>query len=387
MVSVLLALQVLTNIPSADPFAVLQPSVTITADDRRQLDRGEAIARVLPGRDLEVAIFSAVPVNIDGDRLVAWMRRIDELKRSAYVLAIGRFSNPPRIEDLSGLALDDAELSEIEVCRPGSCGLKLSATEMAELQRVEAEAHRDRRAAVQHAFRRIVLRRVHAYLAEGHAALAPYEDHEGRVWPATRFALLLGHSTFLTQHLPRFAEYLSRYPRLPMTEVESFVYWSKERLATTAIISATHVSILHSSEIGRPDVIVAGKEIFATHYVNASLGLTILLRGDRGGPNYLVYVNRSEVDMLGGTFGGLIRWFVQRRLKAEAGNVLQGLRRRLESGEPPAAVVTRLPGRGNRSVETCLGNAWNAVVDLVEEMPSCFDLHQLSRRIDRRLLQ
>ena len=53
-----------------------------------------------------------------------------------------------------------------------------------------------------------------------------------------------------------------------------------------------------------------------------------------------MYVNRSQVDVLHGMFAGIIRWFMQRRLKAEAANVLQGLRRRLESGELPPIVIT-----------------------------------------------
>jgi hypothetical protein len=331
----LLALQVLAAPPNTDPFAFLQPSVTVSVDERRQLDRGEPIARVLPGQDLEVAVFAAVPVNIGGDRLVAWMRRIEELKKSAYVLAIGRFSDPPQIEDLDGLALDDEELSEILVCRPGSCGLKLSAVEMTRLQRTAADAGSGWRPKLQQAFRAVVLERVKAYLADGHAALAPYADAGGPLWPATRFASVLGHSVFLTEHLPQFAQYLSRYPRTRTPAPESFVYWSKERLARKAIISATHVSILRSDEPGLPDALVAGEEIFATHYVNASLGITAIMRGQPGAHNYLAYVNRSEVDVLGGMFGGLVRWFMQRRLKAEAANVLQGLRQRLESGEPP----------------------------------------------------
>ena len=91
MLIALLALQALAAVPNADPFEFFQPSVTVTVDDRRQLDRGEPIARVLPGQDLEIAVFAAVHVDIDGDRLVAWMRRIEELKKSSYVLAIGRF--------------------------------------------------------------------------------------------------------------------------------------------------------------------------------------------------------------------------------------------------------------------------------------------------------
>ena len=35
------------------------------------------------------------------------------------------------------------------------------------------------------------------------------------------------------------------------------------------------------------------------------------------------------------TVGGILRWFVQRRVKAEAADVLLGLKQRLEAGEPP----------------------------------------------------
>ena len=263
------------------------------------------------------------------------------LKKSSYVLAIARFSDPPAIEDLAGLALDDEELSEVRECRSGSCGLKLSAVEMAQLKRVTGEAGGDWKPAVQQAFRSLILKRVTAYLADGHGALRPYENHVGQTWPATSFALVLGHSVFLIEHLPRFAEHLSRYPQTPTPDVESFLYWSKERVAGKANISATHVSILRNSHAGLPDTLVAGKELFATHYVNASLGLTALMRGESGRHSYLVYVNRSEVDLLGGVFGGLVRWFVQRRVKAEAANVLQGLRRRLESGLPPPIETKR----------------------------------------------
>src|SRR6187401_3549925 len=114
MFFIFLALQVLTPLSRADPFEFFRPTAAITAEDRGQLDRGHPITRILPGKGSEVAVLAAVPVNIDGDRLVAWMRRIEALKKSAYVLAIGRFSDPPRIEDLADLILDEEELSEIQ---------------------------------------------------------------------------------------------------------------------------------------------------------------------------------------------------------------------------------------------------------------------------------
>jgi hypothetical protein len=339
MLHALLALQLVAAAPDADPFAFFQPSITLTADDRRQLDRGQPIARILRAQDHELAILAAVRVNADGDRLVAWMRRIEALKKSAYVLAIGRFSTPPAIEDLARLALDEEELSQLRTCRPGNCGLKLSAAEMIQLQRVPDLAGRDWRPALQQAFRALVLKRVTAYLADGPAALAPYADAGTPALPAARFASVLGHSLFLTEHLPRFTHYLDRYPQTSMAGLESFVYWSKERLAGAASISAVHVSILRGGAPGTPDALVAGKQIFATHYVNASLSITAIVHGGAGGHSYLVYLNRSEVDVLGGMFGGVVRWLTERRLKAEAATVLEGLRARLESGEPPPPVA------------------------------------------------
>ena len=89
----------------ADPFAFFRPAVSVSLKDRHAIDNGEALVSVLPGRGREVVIFAAVAVNVDGDRLVAWVRKIAELKKSSFVLSIGRFSDPPRIEDLDGLAL------------------------------------------------------------------------------------------------------------------------------------------------------------------------------------------------------------------------------------------------------------------------------------------
>ncbi len=340
----LFALQVvLPPAAAVDPFAFFRPTAVITEDDRRQLDRGVSIARILPGRDREVAVFAAVAVDIDGDRLVAWMRRIEELKKSSYVLAIGRFSDPPRIEDLAALALDDEELAAIRQCRPGDCVLKLSGAEMSDLRRAADQARGAWKPALQRAFREAILRRVRTYVSSGQSALPPYEDGKGPVSPAARLAALVGHTTFLTDRLPGFAQYLADYPRVRLPQVESFLYWSRERLASRATVGVTHVSIVRSTAPGVPNVLVAGKEIFTTRYVNTSLGITTLLRGEAGHHAYLAYLNRSDVDVLGGTFGGVVRWLVQRRVRAEAADVLLGLKQRLESGEPNRSSQLRTP--------------------------------------------
>jgi uncharacterized protein with PIN domain len=75
--------------------------------------------------------------------------------------------------------------------------------------------------------------------------------------------------------------------------------------------------------------------VFATHYIDASLSVTAIV-GDRStAQRYMAYLNRSDVDVLGGFWGGMVRRVLERRLRSEAPAILQTLRRRLESGDPP----------------------------------------------------
>lgn len=326
---------VLLSQATGDPFAFFRPSISQGAEERRAMSKGEAVVRVLPGRDREVAVFAAVPVNVDGDRLVAWVRNIAELKRSPFVLAIGRFSEPPRMEDLRDLALDDDDLEEIRRCRPRDCGVKLGAGELGRLQRTIAGAEGQWKPRVQDAFRDVLLQRIQMYTERGHPGLSPYDDHDEPVVQQTAFSSIIRRSPYLTEGLPQFAAHLDRYPEAPMPGVESFIYWAKEQFGGKPVISATHVTLLRPGDGVLPDALVAGKQIFATHYMNGSLALTAIMRGGAGSPHYLVYLNRSEVDVVGGFWGGLVRLVVERRLKAEASEVLQGVRKRLESGDPP----------------------------------------------------
>jgi hypothetical protein len=323
-----------TGSATSDPFAFFAPTVDLTRKERATLQAGEPVSRALPAASGEVTIFAAVPVTISGDRLVAWMRNVAELKKSAYVLAIHRFSEPPVLDDLAALSLEEADLQALRRCRPGDCDVKLDPDEIVQVQAAAREGGDSWKAAVQGAFHRILLQRVTQYLQAGQAG----EREE-------RFEAILSHSPFLSERVPRFAEYLARYPHGPHDGVESFMYWSQERLAARSIVSLSHVSMVRPAGEGLPDALVAGRQIYVTRYVTSSLGLTAIVGNDPSS-RYLVYLNRSAVDVVGGLFGGIVRWFVERRLKAEASEVLTGLRRRLESGPPPAMPsTTRLPLR------------------------------------------
>jgi hypothetical protein len=320
--------------PAVDPFGFFQPTVAVGAADRRALEGGAAIVRVVPAKSPDVAIFSATKIAVGGDRLVEWVRRISELKRGPYVTAIARFSDPPQPDDVRALTLDDDDLAALRRCRPGSCGMKLGEAEMTRVRQAIAAGGAQWKSAAQQAFRQIVLDRARAYLAGGLAALPSYHDQDHPVPLDGEFALLLQESGYLGRHAPQVVEYLRAFPAARHPPGDSFLYWSKETLGGKPIVSVTHVTIVRFADAPLPEALAVARQIYASHYVTGSLALTAITRGPDQ-RRFLVYFNRSRVDVLDGFLGGIVRRVMERRLRGEAVQVVQELRRRLESGTPP----------------------------------------------------
>ncbi len=316
---------------AGDPFLFFSPSVLITPAERQRLDQGRVLVRVLPGQEREIAVFSAAAFDRGGEALVQGVRRIEELKRGPYVLAIGRFSDPPRIGDLAGLDLDEEDLQSIRDCRLSDCAVKLSGSEMEQLRRA-AEPGTNSKNSLQDAFRSLVLERVSAYKARGHEGIPGYQDTRTTVDLKVEFSGIVRNSPYLVERMPQLAAYLEGYPRMQTPAPESFFYWSKEKIGRKPVISVTHVSIIRGeNRADLPEVLVAGKQVFATHYMNGALALTAVVGGRDGAPRYLVYLNRSRVDMLGGFLGWIKRSIVEERLESETEKIFQALRDRLRS--------------------------------------------------------
>jgi len=305
-----------------DPFAWLQPAVTIDRAARNRLDRGEVIVRVLPAGDGEIAIFAAARLDAAAETLGAWVNAISRLKKSPYVLMVHRFSNPPTLDDLEGLTLDEGDLAALRDCHPGDCELKLAEADIAALRDAAFTGGSRWKDAVQQEFKRVLLGRLAVYEAAGFTGIPPYTDRRKPTDPRIAFHLLLAHSPYL-----HFDVLAGRAP-------ESFFYWSKEQYgAGKALISMTHVDIVRPQAPSAVRVAVISREIFATHYRNASLALTAVTE-DVAGQRYLVYVNRSQLDLLTGLFGGWKRALIEGKLKAESATVFNQVRKRLESGPP-----------------------------------------------------
>jgi hypothetical protein len=195
--------------------------------------------------------------------------------------------------------------------------------------------------AAQQTLRAIVLARAEDYLAAGHTASASYYDGKKPVQLHSEFAALASEVALAHPRLFAVTNYLSLYPKGDMPDVESFLYWSKESLGAKPIVGITHVVMIESADSLMRAALVAKKQVYASHYLLASLSFTAISASPDGAHRYLVYLNRSRSDVFDGVFGGFIRRTIARRLRAEAPQALRVLRERLESAPPEESDVRR----------------------------------------------
>jgi hypothetical protein len=322
---------------AADPVQLLIATGLMDGGDRSRVDAGGAVVAVLPASGRDLAVFGVTRTTASGNRLAARTRAVERLYQGRYIAAIGRFSERPQLADVAGLAIDDEDLNDARKCRPGDCGLKLSVQEMHDLRAAASAAGIEWKAAVQLAFRNLVVARARAYLEGGLAAPAPYADRRTPMSPAVEYDGVAAQIGFQPLFGSRVLEYLESYPDVPGLAAESFLYWSKETLgAGKPIVSITHVAIFRYAPPNPTSTVVAARQVFASHYLTGSLSLTLTTNNADGSPAYLVYLRRSRTDAFGGVFGGFIRHMVEGRIRADAPAALDALRRKLEARDTPA---------------------------------------------------
>jgi len=314
----------------ARAFAFVQPWVQFSRGDLDTLAGGGVVAEALQVASDEVAGVGAARITITGPELLASISSLQALRAGPEVQALGRFSRPPRLEDLDGLTLDDRDLDAIQSCRPGNCDVKLSDDGMARLKALATGP--DWKQKVQDGFRAMVLDRVRAYLSGGLAALPAHHDHNDPVDPQAAFVYILDRAPFLARRLPEVTRYMKGPPENPPPGVDWFIYWSKEKFGDKNIVRVVQVALLAPPPgDGRPDAVVVGKQSLATHYIDAFLDVVAIVSEGDAPPRYLLFYNRSRVDFLGGFFGPFKRAVAGGHVRDDLKTLLERLRSRLQS--------------------------------------------------------
>jgi len=217
------------------------------------------------------------------------------------VVEFGVFNSPPRVSDLRDFSLDSSDLVAIRECKVGDCDIKLPATA---IERVAQEVNwqsPEGEKQVTEMFKHMLVDYVGAYQMGGNAALGQYDDQKYPLRIADEFHELLEESGYFLDSVPEVHAYLDSFPQANVPGAVSLISWSKRQYEKLRpIVCLNHVVWFPVHE-GAMRGVIASKQLYASHYFEASLELTAVIDDDQVEETagmYVVYVNRSRLDAL-----------------------------------------------------------------------------------------
>ena len=337
VVSILLSLAWVTAPDATEPRRPADDFLTgafgLAKSDLSRINSGRVYSRTLPVRnDREVATLGIVRIRTTPQRYVKQLSDIAVFKRDEAILQIGTFGTPPQSDDLAGLTLDEADLRSLRECRPGDCDVQLSADAIARFRTAVNWQAPDASRRATDLLRGILADYVTRYLEVGASATMEYADSSGRLVLADEFTSLLAADTATWTHVPALRGHLVGFPSARADGASDLIYWSKERVHRRAVVSVTHLGIVPGEHGSPVAYAIASKQIYAMHYFDASLGVTLLVPDTAASPpsTYVVYLNRSRIDLFDGLWGGVARQVVKGKARSLVSDQLGRLRTVLE---------------------------------------------------------
>lgn len=321
---------------SAEPDKFYREYVGLTDGQIASIRSGKAIAKIVDSSTPdEVFVFGSVYINSTPESYLKFTSDIDQLRKLPDYLAIRKFSDPPRLSDLEGFTLDDDDIKELKDCKPGDCKVQLPAESMAEFQKQVNWSAPDVADQVNHLGQNMALEALQQYIHGGNEALGTYRDKKHPTGVAETFASLLSRSKALPVYLPQLDRYLLDYPAAPSDQIQSQFYWEKVNFGLKPTLRIVQAIVFHGANSTEPAYAVAVKQLYASHYFETALDLTVCVRDTNtsGPPHgfYLITIKGSQQAGLTGFKGGIVRHVAVDKTRSSLERALASIKQKLES--------------------------------------------------------
>lgn len=316
---------------AAEPETFFHDFVGLSGDQTRDIRAGKAMAKVLdtPTPD-EVFVFGAVYINSTPERYLEMASDIDALRRLPNYLALHKFSDPPQLADLADFTLDDEEIKELKHCKSGHCEVQLPNEAMAEFQSSVTWTAPDSSAQANRLAQQMALQALLRYQQGGNTALGTYRDKSRPTAVADTFTSLLAQMKSLPIYLPDLRTYLLEYPNAASNEIRSEFYWEKVNFGLKPTLRIVQAIVYRGTYPDKPAYAVAVKQLYASHYFETALDLTVCLREKKNG-FYLITIKGSQQAGLTGFKGGIVRKVAVDKTRSSLQKVLAAYKQKLES--------------------------------------------------------
>ena len=293
---------------------------------------GKGVAKAIesPTPD-EVYVFGSVYVEASPESYLKLASDIDALRKLPSYLAIQSFSDPPQLSDLEGFTLEQQDITELKNCKAGNCQLQLPTEAIEEFQQSIDWSAPDVADRVNRLAQRLALQVLTEYIKGGNTALGAYRDKKHPAAMAETFASLIGRFEALPVYLPELNEYLLEYPKAKSDNVQAGFYWEKVNFGLKPTFRIVQ-KVVYRGAIGKePAYAVAEKQIYASHYFQTALDLTVCVKDVQRPGFYIITVKGSKQAGLTGLKGSIVRKVAVDKTRSSLERVLVTIKHKLES--------------------------------------------------------
>lgn len=250
----------------------LASALPITQKDFDKINRGESVGRVLRvPNSKSIGILAMIRLPVSSARFWDWYRHTENFTQSDMVEAASEVHSSAQPEDFATLQLPPVDLEDLPKCKPGNCAIKATDPEIEAIDHTTSAAEQ---------IRQWFHHTAQAFQLHGNESLPSASDYRDLAQASQPVLALFPHlRTCIEQSPPN-----------------PYYFWTIERYGFGL---KPVVNLMFASPY-RPEpgiLVICSKQLRASHYYDASLGITTLL--DRpDGTSTMIYINRSRIDAL-----------------------------------------------------------------------------------------
>src|SRR5271169_4885895 len=330
-VLLLLAIVIKADTPD-EPYKFFRESVGLNEEQIAAIRSGKAVAKVIESRTPdEVYVFGSVYVEATPESYLKLASDIDALRKLPSYLAIQSFSDPPQLSDLEGFTLEEQDITELKNCKTGHCQVQLPTEAIEDFQHTINWSAPDVADRVNRLARRMALQALLDYMQGGNTALGAYRDKNHPAAVAETFASLIGRCKALPVYFPEMNEYLLEYPKAKSDNVRTGFYWEKVNFGLKPTFRIVQRIVYRQADAKTPVYALAEKQLYASHYFQTALDLTVCVKDAQRPGFYLITLKGSKQAGLTGFKGGIVRKVALDKTRSSLERVLVTIKQKLES--------------------------------------------------------
>jgi hypothetical protein len=315
---------------SGPPASDLFQRIGLSADEAAKARRGQAAVRLLtPNASTEVAVAGAIRIRGDLERLVAWLRDIEDFRRATGAEQVGVIHQPARPEDFASAASAGIDLDALQRCRPGDCEIRMPAPYVARFSNEVPWGSPGAAVAAASLAARLMAEYAAAYQQGGDASLGAFQDQEAPRAIAAEFQDMLRRAATLWAFAYPFASYLETYPAGRPTDAEDRFYWTRESGSRQPVTTLHHVVL---QRLPDKSLRLADKQFYASRDLDAALLVGQATPAADRATFDLVIAVRGRSAKLGSMAARVLRGRIERELADTLAGYLDWMQRNFALG-------------------------------------------------------